>query len=379
MTLPAICIVAYNRTDSLRRLLGSLERASYPSEEVTLVISIDKSDTSTVEDFADGYQWKFGPKRVIKHDRNLGLRKHVLSCGDLLDEFESIIVIEDDIYVAPDFYNYATACIDRFSDDDRVAGISLYNFRYNAEAQLPFNQLKTDSDVYMMQLAQSWGQVWMRKQWCEFRKWYDGLTEGIESLGNRIPASILKWPESSWLKYHTAYCICADKYFIYPYFALSTCFAEAGEHTASTSSIHQSLLYSGRNSTFKLNPTVIYDAYREFVGFGEYLGIDEKDLCTDYFGLKGKIEGRRYLLTRQCLPFRRLRSFGLELRPYELNVINGIEGNMLFLYDTQTTAEAPKHADSIGFDMYNFGHRVDLKWQLRSLASKTVKKIIGRK
>lgn len=41
----AIVAVTYNRTDSLKRLLRSLERAHYGNEKPTLIISIDKSKT----------------------------------------------------------------------------------------------------------------------------------------------------------------------------------------------------------------------------------------------------------------------------------------------------------------------------------------------
>ena len=47
-----ICIIAYNRIDSLKRVLLSLEQAYY-NEEVPLIISIDKSNSDAVEQFAN--------------------------------------------------------------------------------------------------------------------------------------------------------------------------------------------------------------------------------------------------------------------------------------------------------------------------------------
>lgn len=373
----AICVIAYNRVDTLRRLLTSLEKAYYPHHNVPLIISIDKSPTNEVEDFAKNYQWKYGTFEVITHEKNLGLRQHVMSCGDLLEKYDNLIILEDDIFVAPNFYNYAQACVERYADDTEIAGISLYNFRYYAEAHLPFHQLKTDSDVYKMQLAQSWGEVWMKKQWQEFKKWYDNA--GDLSIYGDIPANILAWPESSWLKYHTAYCVANKKYFIYPYVALSTCFAEAGTHTTATSSIHQSFLFSGIKTEYNFNPSVSYDSFREFEGFGAYLGIEEDELCTDYFGFKNNSQNRRYLLTRKKLPYKCIRSYGLELHPYELNVIMGIEGNMLFLYDTSVKEKnVPDTGTSFDFDIYNYNRRVDLNWVFKSSLKKRIKKILRR-
>ena len=121
----AVCAVCYNRKDSLARLLSSLDAACYPVP-VTLIISIDRSDTTVVEEYADGYVWHHGEKRVVKHQENLGLRRHILSIGDRLEEFDAVVVLEDDIYVAPSFYYYAQQCVERFADDMGVAGISLY-------------------------------------------------------------------------------------------------------------------------------------------------------------------------------------------------------------------------------------------------------------
>ena len=62
----AIVVVTYNRVDSLSRLMDSLERASYGNDRIPLIISVDKSNTNVVEDFADNYVWPYGDKIVQK-------------------------------------------------------------------------------------------------------------------------------------------------------------------------------------------------------------------------------------------------------------------------------------------------------------------------
>ena len=133
----AICAICYNRINSLKRLLGSLEKAYY-DEPVTLIISIDKSNTSEVEDYADSYKWKNGELRVVKHEKNLGLRNHILSCGEHLHEYDAIIVLEDDVYVAPSFYYYSKECVDKYFTNPNIAGIGLYSYRYNYHCKIPF-------------------------------------------------------------------------------------------------------------------------------------------------------------------------------------------------------------------------------------------------
>ena len=98
-----IVIPCYNRVDSLNRLLVSLEGANYIGEEVDLIFSIDYSGINNIRYLAESFQWEFGSKKIILHPSNIGLKQNILSCGDLVDEYDAVIVLEDDLYVAKDF------------------------------------------------------------------------------------------------------------------------------------------------------------------------------------------------------------------------------------------------------------------------------------
>ena len=328
----AICCITYNRCKSLKRLLHSLEAACY-NVTVPLYISIDKSDTNDVEKYADLYQWKFGPKIVIKHKENLGLRRHILSCGDLLDDVDALIVLEDDITVSPAFFVYAQQCVERYFDDDSIAGISLYGWSMNSHNFTPFTPIRTDSDVYLMQLAQSWGEVWMKKQWKDFISWYH-TPESKFNESKHLPRSICYWSEKSWLKYHIKYCIEKNKYFVYPYVSLSTNHSEIGEHNKQNNTLFEVPLLRDVKYAFNLNPAVKYDAYFENENLYEVLGIERNDLCIDLNGNKGNREKKRYWLSMRKTGYKPVQSYGLESKPIEVNIIDNVEGNSIFLYDT---------------------------------------------
>lgn len=328
-----ICCIAYNRVDSLKCLLESLNIAEY-DVRVPLYISIDKSDTNDVEIFAESFNWKHGEKKVLKHDRNMGLRKHVLSCGNLLKEFDAIVVLEDDITVAESFYYYAQQCVEKYKYNSECAGISLYNFQTNYHNHLPFTPIHTDSDVYLMECAQSWGQVWMKDQWFEFKKWLE-KNDGDFSKGTNLPCSISNWPQTSWLKFHTRYCIEKHKYFVYPYVSLSTNNGGAGTHNKQKSSVFQVPIQEGIKQMFCLTPTVRYDGFFENTKLAKYLEVEDTDLCVDLYGEKGNREKKRYWLTTKHLNYKIVKSFALELKPWEANVIHGRYGNDIFIYDTQ--------------------------------------------
>lgn len=360
----AICAICYNRLNSLKRLLVSLEKAYY-DESVTLIISIDKSDTTEVEDYADSYEWKNGELRVIKHEKNLGLRNHILSCGEHLHEFDAIIVLEDDVYVAPSFYYYARECVEKYYTNPNIAGIGLFSYPVNAHNKLPFKPVPTDSDVYLLQLACSWGQVWMKNQWFEFMNWYKDHNEEFPKLPH-LPESICSWPKSSWLKYHDKYCIETNKYFVFPYTSLTTCFCDIGTHATKKETHTQSIMVYGEKKHFNLNPTIKYDGFFEAESIYEHLGLSKDELCIDLFGEKQNRENKRFYLTRNQLPYKVLKSFALDFKPWELNVLNDLEGHEVFLYDTSIKDQCPHYKyNKVKADYYLYMTYID-PWNVNS-------------
>lgn len=340
----AICCIAYNRTDSLKNLLNSLSEAYYP-HEVTLVVSIDYSGQDEVEKLAGNYTWTHGKKRIIAHKNNLGLRNHILSCGDLLKDYDAVIILEDDVVVAPSYFYFTEQCVEKYKDDDSIAGISLFSFPLNHYNQVPFYPLKSDSEVYLMKIAQSWGQVWMRKSWKAFREWYDQNSEEFGVLPH-LPEKICHWPKSSWLKYHVRYCIEKNKYFVYPYDSMSTDNVVPGVHCQTVTTYEQAHLLYGKKENFLLSPSVKYDGFFENEAIPEWLGVDENDICVDFYGCKKNRQEKRYWLTREILPYKIVKSFALQMKPFEWNIIKDIPGEDLFLYDT-TIAEKHKQEDRI--------------------------------
>lgn len=353
----AIATIAYNRIDSIKRLLTSLTNAYYDNDNVTLIISIDKSNTDIVEKYADSFVWQHGEKRVIKHSKNLGLRKHILSIGNFLEEFDAIIVLEDDISVADNFYNYAKFAVDEYIDNDNIAGVSLYSYRYNPHTRGVFTpDFLSTSDVYYIQWAPSWGQIWMKKQWQDFKKWYNENDEEFVKE-DRIPKTICDWGPKSWLKYHTKYAIKNKKYFVYPYIALSTCNGDAGVHTFYNTSLNQVPLLTGKKTDYKfqtLSNAIIYDAYfeRKDIKIDGYT-----DICIDLNGFKDcQYCGCRYILTTQLLPYKVVKSYNLSYRPIERNIDNENEGYGIFLYDTNIKANKPPKSDSYFLYKYSIAN-----------------------
>lgn len=331
-----IVVVAYNRLDSLKRILGSLSRAEYPEPGADLIISIDRGDNQDVVQYAQDFPWPFGRKQVRCQPENLGLKRHILQCGGLTAEHDGIILLEDDLYVSPDFYRYALECLAFVRGRDRIAGVALYNHRLSQLTEKIFEPLEDGYDNWYFQYACSWGQMWTREQWALFSDWLKENEDYDFASSPRIPAHIRDWGKHSWLKYHIAFTVETDRLFLYPRVARSTCFSDPGVNFSEKESTFQvPLMQGGRRDLLRLsepeNSRAVYDAWMENLWLRQALG--REDLCVDLYGAKEGFEGKQYLLTASELEHAELlQSYGRELRPQECNVLENVPGDALRLY-----------------------------------------------
>lgn len=341
---PAIIVVAYSRPHSLARLLTSLAAADLDgSIDVPLVISIDHGGSPEVENIATRFEWLNGPKSVIVHAERMGLRKHVLWCGDLAVEHGSAIILEDDLYVSPAFYRYAVDALSVCAGQDRIAGISLYSMRINEGVRRPFEPIDDGGNVYFLQLASSWGQIWTAKQWTAFRRWYDSA--GWENGWDGVPSYIQAWPETSWKKYFTCYLVHEDRFFMYPRSSLTTNFGDAGTHArAKVQLVQVPLLFRYRGLRYSpLEDAIpVYDAYMEIVPRSFHRlnpQLEGLDLEVDLYGSKPReaLSQKPFVLTSRSGEDP-AQTFCGSMRPHETGALLGVAGEDIRLLPGRSLA-----------------------------------------
>lgn len=376
-----VVAVGYNRVYALKRLLNSLNRAEYDYTDIRLVISLDHSDDREIAEMAEQFKWLHGEKLVITHTVRLGLREHILSCGDLTEKYGAVMILEDDLYVSPDYYNYAMKTLLKYGDHPKIAGIALYTKRELLESEYPFFPMKTGDDIYFQQFATSWGQVWNARMWKGFREWYKN--NPVLPHHPDVPVEIWGYPESSWAKFYQTYIVDTGKFFVYSYDSLTTNFGEAGEHFTSNSSSAQSILFLGKKDYRmpEFENGIKYDIYGEPIGLGKYLGIKEDELTCDIWGRKQEQAYRRYVLSSKKLGYKTIASYGMLMKPAELNIIEGIHGTDLALYDTCTleTEEHKRNQEEEHIRLLEYGYGVLdgrdlLKWAIKRIQRKIWRK-----
>ncbi len=371
----AIIAVGYNRPGSMRRLLDSLSEAQYDYDHIPLVISIDQSGTDDVARVADEFCWRHGPKRILCHSDRMGLRNHIISCGDLTEQYGAVMILEDDLYVSPDFYNYAMQALEKYGSHPRIAGIALNTRRELLESPYPFFPLHTGYDVFFQQFASSWGQIWNRRMWTDFRTWYNAHQTLPDSVN--VPLTVLHYPDTSWAKFYQTYVVEQDKYYVFSYDSLTTNFGDAGEHFSHSSAAFQSVLFYGKKE-YRMpgfEEGAKYDIYGEPVGLGQYLGVPDEELTCDFWGRKREESYKKYLLTCCRRPYGKIRQYSMCMKPLELNVIRQIPGNEMTLYDTDEREPGfrPDKKELFRFLEYGYGvlnGRDLLRWAIEKLRQK---------
>lgn len=327
---PAIVVPAHARPAALARLLASLQAADYPFRPV-LHLSIDGDAHPDVLHLARAFRPAELELRLVVQPRRLGLKAHLLRCGDLALEYGAVIVLEEDLYVHSGFYRYALAAASHYADDDRVAGVALYSPEFNEYAELPFQPLANGCDSYPMQVSCSWGQCFTAAQWGAFKAWLDAA--GPERLARMpgLPPAVKAWPACSWKKFHQAWMVETGRYFIYPYQSYSTnCADPGGENTAGGwDMIQVALPLPGavparpRFAGVKDAP-VRYDAFMEADGSFVYegLGLARHEVEIDLYGTKPEalLRQKPRVLSRQPHPAPEAR-YPLCFRPLENNLL----------------------------------------------------------
>lgn len=353
---PAIVIVAYNRIRSLERLLQGIRLATYPHKEIPLIISIDRAtDNQEILDVANAFDWQYGSKSVVYQEENLGLRNHILQCGAYAVPYGSVIILEDDLYVSPNFYNYAVEALKFADDKPYISGISLYNHQFNVHSRDQFAPLDDGYYNWYFQFACSWGQAWTKEQWERFFEWYQQQGKLVPQPA--LPENVTRWSEKSWLKYFIAYLVETDTYFLYPRVSYTTNFSDIGTHIGKDTTTFQVPLDFGKNMLFNFSSleesNSVYDVFYENKKLHSYLNLSETILQTDLYGKKPIQKDKRYILTDKILHFKILKKFSRSLKPHEVNVVANIVGDDLFLYDCEEAQHNTIKSNAYRKIMYN--------------------------
>ena len=175
----AICIFAYKRPDHLKRVLDALA-ANAPAACLPLIVYVDGprgvsdqasvAETTRVAEQATG----FVSVEVRSSPENLGLYRSLTGgISEILTEYESIIVLEDDILTSPHFLQFMLDGLELYQDSPEVGSITGYTPPIRKE--LP--------ETFFLRGADCWGWATWRDCWALYRHDAKAMAREIRDRG----------------------------------------------------------------------------------------------------------------------------------------------------------------------------------------------------
>lgn len=166
-----ILITVYNRFYHFQKCIESLLRNDLASDS-TLYISSDapfrKEDVETIGRIRDYASNLNGFREVVPifHRTNQGLEKcYYKSINRIFEKHNSLIFLEDDIIVSPDFLMYMNDALDYYKNNRRIYSISSFSLSIFYP-----KLIKNKSEVYFTHRFNPWG----------FGIWKDRFLSGAE-------------------------------------------------------------------------------------------------------------------------------------------------------------------------------------------------------
>jgi hypothetical protein len=130
--LAPIALFAYRRPDHTRRTLESLRACKELADSPLHIYCDGPKPADALADIRETRRIarSLAPSATfIERDTNLGLARSIIAgTTELTERHGKVIVVEDDLEVAPSFLRFINAGLDRYAGDDRVMQVSGYQF-----------------------------------------------------------------------------------------------------------------------------------------------------------------------------------------------------------------------------------------------------------
>jgi hypothetical protein len=267
--LSPIVIFVYNRLWYTKKTIQALQTNELANLSELFIYSDaprSNGDINSVNEVREFIKTIDGFKKVtiIERSINYGLLKTIIDgVTQILDKFETAIVLEDDIIVSNQLLYYSHAVFSAYANSETIRQISFYSIDWNEFDDAPFWPNSGGLPVYFAESASSWGQGWRKEWWFEFYNWYQN-NQDIDFESIDLPETIYKWSKHSWKKYFNAFLVENNYLVIYPVDSYSLHIGEKGTNYSGvriignfrklTKYFHQNILFPKEDDIkFKYN------------------------------------------------------------------------------------------------------------------------------
>ena len=176
-TYAPILLFVYNRPEHLKQLIASLQ-ANAEAPQSMLFIYTDaarnKADEEQVNKVREVIRHidGFASIEVIERATNWGLARNIIGgVTEQIRRYGRVIVLEDDLVVAPYFLRFMNDALEAYKDEPQVGHIQACDF--TQDVSLP--------DTFLIKFTGSWGWATWERAWQHFNPDGQALLNELES------------------------------------------------------------------------------------------------------------------------------------------------------------------------------------------------------
>lgn len=176
MNYAPILLFVYNRPHHVRRAVQSLQGNAL-ARESELYIYADQARSRAEEAAVDEVRSYirtiegFKSITIVERTENWGLARNVIDgVSTLVERYGRVIVLEDDLVVAPYFLQFMNDALDTYQDEPKVGHIQACDF--TQDPALP--------DTFLIKWTGSWGWATWKRAWQHFNPDGKALLEELE-------------------------------------------------------------------------------------------------------------------------------------------------------------------------------------------------------
>ena len=301
--LAPVIIFTYNRLDTLMIVIENLQKNILASETEIFIFSDQAKKEKDIQAVTEVREFLyrvagFKSINIIERKENYGLARNIIEgVTDIINKYEKVIVLEDDLITSKNFLNYMNDTLEFYKNDDSIFAISGFCWDLATLKNL-------DDDTFIAYRPASWGWATWKDQW-ENIDWnikdYETFIKDKKAIkkfnrGGMDMARMLRHfkegKNNSWA-IRWAYAMSKqNKYCIYPKISKvqNIGFGDTATHCTGEH-IHKTMLDDSKNTKFKFskNLEINKQILKEFRYQNSYLNKALKKITIKFKNLfKGK-------------------------------------------------------------------------------------------
>ena len=176
-TYAPILLFVYNRPEHLKQLIASLQANAEAAQSMLFIYTDaarNKADEEQVNKVREVIRHidGFASIEVVERTTNWGLARNIIGgVTEQIRRYGRVIVLEDDLVVAPYFLRFMNDALEAYKDEPQVGHIQACDF--TQDASLP--------DTFLIKFTGSWGWATWERAWQHFNPDGQALLNELEN------------------------------------------------------------------------------------------------------------------------------------------------------------------------------------------------------